>query len=367
MSKLSKGLKVIEKLNSAGFEAYVVGGAVRDYLLHREISDIDITTNAKINEIALLFSNVNLEINDYAGITICFEGEEFEITSFRKDVAYNDHRHPVVELVDNLADDLIRRDFTMNALAMDSKKNIIDLFAGVKSINEGVIYSIGDPRVRFNEDALRVLRAIYFSGKLGFKLDQDIIEAINSFDYVSYLPKEYIKSMVEKILNLPNKIGLTYLSEYKILKGFPFYQVLVDECLYYNACKDDMYALFYSLHGFLPENERITNEERKYAKAIAYLVRNKFNGISLYDSKGYLLVEAEKIYNLINSIKLYNVVNLYNELPIHNIKDIKYDFSNVINKKRSKIQNEVIELILVGKLNNSKEEIENFVNLRGNL
>ena len=163
MSKLDKGLKVLKKLNSAGYEAYIVGGAVRDYLLNNEISDIDITTNAKIAEINLIFDKVDLKANDYAGITIYYDNESFEITSFRKDVSYNDHRHPIVELVNNLEEDLIRRDFTMNALAMDENKNIIDLFSGIKSINEKIIYTIGDSKVRFNEDALRVLRAVYFS------------------------------------------------------------------------------------------------------------------------------------------------------------------------------------------------------------
>lgn len=364
VSKLDKGLKVLKKLNSAGYEAYVVGGAVRDYLLNNEISDIDITTNAKIAEINLIFDNVDLKANDYAGITIYYDNEPFEITSFRKDVSYNDHRHPVVELVNNLEEDLIRRDFSMNALAMDENKNIIDLFSGIKSINEKIIYTIGDSKVRFNEDSLRVLRAVYFSGKLGFRLSEEIINTIVSFDYVAYLPKEYIKLMLDKIFDLPNRSGINILSKYKVLRGFPFYQVVVDECIKYKVGKNDMYALFYVLHGFLPENERITKEERKYAKCVADLVRNKFNAVSLFNSKGLLLNEAQNLYNIIYDEKINNVVEDYNNLPIHSIKDIKYDFNVVFNKDRSKVQKEVMELILNGVLENSCDGIAKIVDLR---
>ena len=310
MDKLNKGLKVIEKLNNLSYEAYIVGGAVRDFLLGKNVLDIDITTNASVEDICSIFNQYDLKASKYSGVTVFYEGEAFEITTFRKDLSYIDHRHPTVCFVKDVTDDLVRRDFTMNAMIMDYKKNVIDIYGGKKSLENKIISCIGHPDTRFNEDSLRVLRALYFSSKLGFKLDNDIIDSIVRFDYVSYLPKEYIKDMLEKIINQPYSLGLEYIVKYNILKGFPFYQVLAEECYKYKVKKKDMYALFYALHGFLPKNELITNEEYKYAKEVGNLVKNKFASFDLYLSKGKYIKEAEELYGTIfdhiDATKLYN-------------------------------------------------------------
>ena len=363
MDKLELGLEVIKKLNNSSYEAYIVGGAVRDYLLEKEVSDIDITTNASLEDIIKIFPCYDLKASKYSGVTIYYENTPFEITTFRKDISYKDHRHPVVSFVDNINDDLIRRDFTMNAMIMDSNKVVIDIFNGKKSLTDKVIYCIGEPSVRFNEDSLRVLRGLYFSSKLGFKLADNIIDSMIMFDYVSYLPKEYIKDMLEKIIDMPNSIGLEYIVRYNILKSFPFYQVLASECLKYKADKKNMYALFYSIHGFLPKNELITNEEYKYAKEVGSLVKNKFNVVDLYNSKGKYLRDAEELFKLI-----YNDINvslLYNELPIHSVLDIDFDFSKLPNQKnRSAIQKIIEEKILNHELVNNYDDIFSFVYLR---
>lgn len=363
MDKLNKGLKVVEKLNSAAYEAYIVGGAVRDYLLGEKVEDIDITTNASVDEIINIFPDYDLKASKYAGVTVFYDNTPFEITTFRKDVFYNDHRHPVVSYVSEVESDLVRRDFTMNAMIMDSKKNIIDIFDGKKSLNDKVIYCIGLANVRFDEDALRVLRALYFSSKLGFKLDDDIIDSIVEFDYLSYLPKEYIKDMLDKIVAQPHLLGLEYITRYNILRGFPFYQVLAEECLKYRVSGNDRYALFYSLHGFLPKNELITNDEYKYAKEVGLLVKNKFNPLVLYNSKGKLLKEAEVLFSKI--YKKIDVMSLYNDLPIKSLNDIDFDFSKLPNQKnRSIVQKLVEEKILNQELDNNYKDILSFVYLR---
>ena len=155
---------------------------------------------------------------------------------------YHDHRHPVTVKADTLEQDLIRRDFTINAFAMNSDYQIIDIFEGKKDLFNKVIKTIGNANIRFDEDALRVLRALYFSSKLDFDLDAEIIESFKLY-HVSYLKEEYVKEMLYKILSMKSNKGLEYISKYNILKDFSFYQELVSLSLKYNA-KENVYALY---------------------------------------------------------------------------------------------------------------------------
>ena len=204
MNKLEKGIKVLQILNSNSFEAYIVGGAVRDYLLNRISDDIDITTNATLEDIKKIFDNVEMKGSKYLGCRIIYLDEEFEVTMFRKDIEYIDHRHPITIIADTINEDLVRRDFTINAFAMNSKYEIIDLFNGKEDLKNCLIKTIGLASERFDEDALRVLRALYFSSKLDFNLDKDILDSFSG-DYLKYLKEEYIKDMFFKIISCEGK------------------------------------------------------------------------------------------------------------------------------------------------------------------
>ena len=201
MNNLEKGIKIIKILNSNSFEAFIVGGAVRDYLLKKSINDIDITTNASIEDLCRLFKNVVMEGSKYLGCRIIYEDVEFEVTMFRRDVEYLDHRHPVTVKADTLEEDLVRRDFTINAFAMNSEYQIVDIFNGKKDLENKIIRTIGNANTRFEEDSLRVLRALYFSSKLDFELDVEIIESFSE-NHIKYLKEEYIKDMLLKIFNM---------------------------------------------------------------------------------------------------------------------------------------------------------------------
>lgn len=172
------GKEIIDVLNlikDNGYEAYVVGGCVRDYLLNKENCDIDITTNAVPCELKEIFKNFDLEENfmDLGSIKFQFNKYHIEITTFRKEYDYINHRKPSkVEFVKSLNVDLKRRDFTINALCSDGE-NLIDLHNGIRDLNNKLIKTIGDPSVRFEEDALRILRAFRFASKLGFSVDKE--------------------------------------------------------------------------------------------------------------------------------------------------------------------------------------------------
>ncbi len=174
--------KILDKLNDAGFEAYAVGGAVRDSILGLPLYDFDITTSAKVDEIKRVFEDFKIIDTGikHGTVTVHAYGISYEITTFRSDGEYLDNRRPKsVTFVTSLEEDLKRRDFTINALAYSKKSGIIDLFGGLEDLKNGVIRAVGEPVKRFDEDALRILRAIRFSAKLGFKIEENTLNAMN--------------------------------------------------------------------------------------------------------------------------------------------------------------------------------------------
>lgn len=175
--------EILERLNRSGFDAYVVGGCVRDALMGKQPHDYDITTSALPNETERVFSDCRvIETGIKHGtVTVLYKGQSIEITTFRIDGEYADGRHPdSVTFSRNIEDDLSRRDFTVNGVAYNHKSGLIDPFGGVNDINSEIIRCIGEPVLRFSEDSLRILRALRFSAVLGFSIDERTAAAIRS-------------------------------------------------------------------------------------------------------------------------------------------------------------------------------------------
>lgn len=174
-----KAMPVLRTLEDAGFEAYFVGGSVRDVLLHRHVHDVDITTSAYPEEVKELFDkSIDTGIK-HGTVTVLYGGESYEITTFRTESGYQDFRRPDhVTFVQNLDEDLKRRDFTINALAMDMHGDIVDLFNGIEDLKNHIIRAVGNPEKRFHEDALRMMRAVRFMSQLEFKLEEKTEQAI---------------------------------------------------------------------------------------------------------------------------------------------------------------------------------------------
>ena len=174
--KLPETIKfVLGKLEKNGFSAYAVGGAVRDYILGNPATDWDVTTSALPDETEKVFSGFKVIKTGikHGTVTVIVNGCPVEITTFRKESGYTDNRHPDnVEFVSDLAEDLKRRDFTVNSLAYNEKEGLIDLYGGLSDLKNEIIRTVGDPRERFSEDALRILRAVRFSSKLGFTIEE---------------------------------------------------------------------------------------------------------------------------------------------------------------------------------------------------
>ncbi|MEE1185167.1 MAG: hypothetical protein UHX92_03715, partial [Acutalibacteraceae bacterium] len=164
---------VINRITDSGFEAFIVGGCVRDMLMGKTPNDFDITTSATPEEIQNIFEKTVPTGIKHGTITVVLEGEPIEVTTFRCDGDYNDCRHPEkVEFVRSIEADLSRRDFTVNAIAYNPTKGIVDLFGGIEDINSKILRAVGNPEKRFCEDALRIMRLFRFSSVLSFEIEE---------------------------------------------------------------------------------------------------------------------------------------------------------------------------------------------------
>lgn len=192
--------QVLATLHQAGYEAYVVGGCLRDLLLQTEPKDWDVTTNALPERIQTVFPK-SLYLNTFGTVTVRSGELEIEVTTYRADGAYSDHRHPdQVKFGVSLTEDLARRDFTINALAYDGD-NIIDNWSGQADLTAGVIRAVGDPTTRFQEDALRMLRAIRFASQLRFQIEPNTFAAISAqANLIQHVSAERIRDELVKML-----------------------------------------------------------------------------------------------------------------------------------------------------------------------
>ena len=223
--KFNSAINVLEKFNEAGYEAYFVGGCVRDYLLNDEFSDIDITTNALPDEVKQIFrKSIDTGIQ-HGTVTILVNGDSFEVTTFRTEDEYIDHRTPEkVEFVSDLKEDLDRRDFTINAMALDSNGKLYDYHCGERDLRNKVIKTVNNPNERFFEDALRMLRAFRFSSKLGFEIEENTLKAIkNNAELIKFVSIERIVNEFRKLLTgRGNKRSLELLLDSKLNNYIPF-------------------------------------------------------------------------------------------------------------------------------------------------
>ena len=170
---------IIQTIEEAGFEAYAVGGCVRDSILGRMPNDWDITTSAKPEEVKKLFRHTVDTGIQHGTVTVLVKKECYEVTTYRIDGEYEDGRHPKqVNFTSLLSEDLRRRDFTINAMAYNEKSGLVDLFGGQDDLEKGIIRCVGDARERFTEDALRIMRAVRFSAQLGYEIEEKTAEAI---------------------------------------------------------------------------------------------------------------------------------------------------------------------------------------------
>ncbi len=255
-----KCLHILRKLEKSGFEAYIVGGCVRDMIMGREVHDFDITTNALPQQIIDVFADEKTIPTGikHGTVTVMHENEPFEVTTFRIDGKYSDFRRPdSVEFTSSLRDDCARRDFTMNSLAMDCNGNIYDFFGGIQDIDKHIIRCVGEPEQRFTEDALRILRAVRFSSVLGFDIEKNTAEyAMKLRKNLVFVSAERIRSELVKLICGKNCVDV--MLNYREIIGqiIPEMNVCFDFCQHSPYHKYSVYEhIVHAVDNAPPDNE----------------------------------------------------------------------------------------------------------------
>lgn len=279
---LSDNLKaIIYRLNRAGYRADIVGGCVRDFLLGKNPCDYDLTTDATPDEMRKVFSDMRtLDIGIKHGtLTVLLDGEPFEITTYRCDGEYVDHRHPSeVSFTRTLSEDLKRRDFTMNAICYNEKDGFTDLFSGIDDIKNSIVRAVGDPDRRFDEDALRILRAVRFASVLGFDIEEETSRAaLRKKALLSSVSGERIAVEWQKLLcgvgayqiiDSYSDIFLEFIPLKKIIlptrEAFDKARPPIRELIVYALSSDEPHTAFLSA----AERMRYDNKSRKFGVSV---------------------------------------------------------------------------------------------------
>lgn len=347
--------KILETLENEGYQAYLVGGYVRDYLLGVTSFDVDIATDALPKDIHRIF---NSSKNNYGSVNIKIDKLNVDITTFRKDLNYVNRRPSKVVYINNLKDDLERRDFTINAICMNKDGKIIDLLNGCKDLDRRTIKMIGDIDVKLKEDPLRIMRAIRFACILDFKIEDELYEKIKEYSYlVGDLSKERIKNELDKILISKNyKYGLELMKDTRISEVLG---INYDDINYV----DDLLGMWAQVKVL---NIPFTNVEKgNIIKITEVLDFGKIDNEILYKYGLYISRVAGKILN----IKTTKISKMYNKLPIKSREDIDISskeissivgFGEVIGDTYKIIEKEILNY----RLKNKKSEILKYLEKR---
>ncbi len=280
MENLEEAVKIISKIEELGYTAVIVGGAVRDRLLGLSSYDIDIATSMPINELSSYFETID-NGSSYLSITINMNGNLYEVTSFRKDISYSDHRHPEVEYVDDFFTDSKRRDFTINALAYDKNLKVIDYHNGLDDLNKRLIRTIGDPNARFNEDALRILRALYLASKLDFSIEsKTLLAIIDNKRLLAALSNERILPMLYRIINAKYDRGIEYINKYDLFEYIPIYKNMLKIAKRGLSPKELIYAYYIKFNRL--DIKEFTS--KAIITGLKNLLDNNFSIYSLYNN-----------------------------------------------------------------------------------
>lgn len=383
-------LPVLQTLKKAGHEAVFVGGSVRDLVLGKEISDVDIATSATPEEVKSLFSHtVDVGI-EHGTVLVIYHQDSYEVTTFRTEGTYQDFRHPdSVTFVRSLEEDLMRRDFTINALAINDQEEIVDYFDGLKDLENSIIRCVGNPMERFNEDALRMMRAIRFAGQLGFTIESKTFNAIRVLKSnlervaVERMKVEFEKMIVSLYRNnaflafiesdlyqsCPDftnargtlkKIGEFPMSSMSILQAWVLFA-------YYNQLS--VSELKRVLKNWKSSNEQISETLIGYQTFLNRLDK-EWDSFMAYECSERIAIEIEGLLPGLGRTENHNILTqVYITLPIHSMQDIQIDGFGVkealklekMGPKIGKVLQAVEKAILSDELKNENHEIVDWI------
>lgn len=319
---LESAKKVIEQIIKKGYKAYIIGGFVRDYLLNIESKDIDITTNATPKQLQEIFDDACLPSTDYGAVILNAYHIRFEITTFRKEISYVDNRKPEkIEYIDDLYLDLQRRDFTINTICINDKGEVIDLLKGKDDLEKRQIKCVGNAYQKFEEDCLRILRAIRFAAILDFSMDSEVKKAIEKNKHLlkrlSYnrkkeeLDKMFSSIHSKKAIELLLSFGLDKELELDRLKDVENTESLISIWSILNVI--DIYPF--------------TNTEKDLIHNINEALEcDNYDQMTLYKYDLYINQTAGAIKKLDKK----KITALYNDLVIHSRKDLEITSDDIM-------------------------------------
>lgn len=345
---------LLKYINEQGYECYIVGGFVRDYLLNTSSNDYDLCSNANPDKIVSLLDNYNIISKNYTTVTLLIDELKVEITSYRQELEYQNRKPYKYKLIDCLEDDLQRRDFTINAICMDKDEKIIDMVNGVSDLNNKLIRLIGDIDIKVKEDPLRILRALRFSVSLNFKLTNDLKKGINKYKYLlKDLSYERKKLEIDKLLQIKK---LNILVEYELAD---ILELDLKQIEYFSNT---------FLTWFLIDKNKKYLVMKKEKRMVEQIVKLNSLGLTNYNMYKY----GFEISYLVGLLKHIDIKEQYNNLPIKKRQDIKISslelsqfFSNKdFNKIYEHLEKQIIEKelmnnhdIILSYLNNLKHNI----------
>lgn len=348
---------IINKIYENNYEAYIVGGCVRDAILGFEPNDYDITTSASPNTIQEIFKDFKcIETGiEHGTVSVVIEDEIFEITTYRIEGEYKDHRRPdKVDFTDRLEEDLKRRDFTINAMAYNEKKGLIDLFGGKEDLNNKIIKTVGNPYDRFNEDGLRMIRAIRFSSKLNFTIEKETLKAIYDKSFIiNNISLERITDEFTKIILSDKPENIKYLFETKLLK-------------YLNISNEDDIGKLKQFYNEIVILKKINKNLEKRLALLDYIIeKNNINCKSFCNE----LIYSKKIiknHNIILTLLKNIEIDHLNKVEIkkilsevdRNLLEEYLDISRIIYDKEKKVD-EIIDILSEIEENNECYIIKN--------
>lgn len=357
---LKTALKLIKKIEESGYQAYIVGGFVRDKILDVSSNDIDICTSARPSDIRNIFPNSCLPNEDYGSVTVIIKNIRFEITTFRREITYLNNRKPVeFEYIDNLLDDLKRRDFKINTLCMDKDGNIIDLLNGKNDITNREINTVGDSYLKFSEDALRILRAVRFATILDFRLSNDVKQAIlKTKSYLKKLSYERKKEELNKIFaSIHVKYGVKLLIELGLDKELGLDNL--NKIKYF----DDLMGIWAQL-GVDDIYKFSKNEKQIMGQIREVLELDSLEDFILYKYGLYVSSVVAGIKGIDKKV----ITAKYNNLPIKCRSDLVINGNNIVeildikpDKKLRNILNDIENKVILRQLDNNFEVLEKYI------
>lgn len=386
----STAKEILTTIQQFGYQAYFVGGCVRDLLLNREIGDVDIATSATPQEIMSIFDHVIPVGLEHGTVIVRYNDQSYEVTTFRKEGKYSDQRHPDhVTFIPSIEEDLRRRDFTINALAMNQTGEIIDLFNGKKDIENHLIRTVGDGKERFMEDPLRIIRALRFSSQIGFSIEEKTKQAmIEVKSQIENISVERILVEFQKMFTGDEiETAIKYFTSLKIYEYVPIFKdhpKLIEFFPKRWVPLHSFGAVITVLHYIYPKvtiNQWIkawkcSNDIKHVANhlsfALTYFTQNGLDEWLVYQLPPTLYKQFTTIVSILfpnESVTEKMMDEIFKRLPIHEKKDLAINGNDLLDlfpnfKKGKWIGNYIHTIekkVIFGQLENNITEIKEWI------